>query len=210
MIKYYLFVFVVLSKVDSALLRPGRLDKLIHIDFPTPVEQLSILKVLSRKLNTSVDFKEAIRFLCRNNDTIRSKIADEFCFNGIDFKEVSLTNYTGSDLQSLITTSQLIAVKENIKKTTNDDNMIGTDSDSSDIISTPIVTAKHLFEAVKQSKPSIPALDRARFKSIYSQFQHSRRRKLRCTMEESTDKSPEVISFDENDKIMQNQRLMLK
>ncbi|KAH7569666.1 hypothetical protein JRO89_XS06G0235800 [Xanthoceras sorbifolium] len=36
--------------LDAALLRPGRLDRLLFCDFPSPRERLDILKVLSRKV----------------------------------------------------------------------------------------------------------------------------------------------------------------
>ncbi|MFQ6648345.1 hypothetical protein Gotur_021791 [Gossypium turneri] len=36
--------------LDAALLRPGRLDRLIFCDFPSPRERLDILTFLSRKL----------------------------------------------------------------------------------------------------------------------------------------------------------------
>lgn len=37
--------------LDAALLRPGRLDRLLFCDFPSPQERLDILKVLSRKVS---------------------------------------------------------------------------------------------------------------------------------------------------------------
>lgn len=36
--------------LDAALLRPGRLDRLLFCDFPSPQERLDILKVLSKKV----------------------------------------------------------------------------------------------------------------------------------------------------------------
>ncbi|KAK6916982.1 Peroxisome biogenesis factor 1, N-terminal, psi beta-barrel fold, partial [Dillenia turbinata] len=47
------FVFAATSRpdlLDAALLRPGRLDRLLFCDFPSPRERLEILTVLSRKL----------------------------------------------------------------------------------------------------------------------------------------------------------------
>lgn len=38
--------------LDPALLRPGRLDRLLMCDFPSPPERLEILTVLSRKVST--------------------------------------------------------------------------------------------------------------------------------------------------------------
>ena len=47
-------LFFILSSrpdlLDAALLRPGRLDRLLFCDFPSPVERLNILQVLSTKV----------------------------------------------------------------------------------------------------------------------------------------------------------------
>ncbi|MFQ6648346.1 hypothetical protein Gotur_021791, partial [Gossypium turneri] len=41
--------------LDAALLRPGRLDRLIFCDFPSPRERLDILTFLSRKFPLASD-----------------------------------------------------------------------------------------------------------------------------------------------------------
>lgn len=50
-------LFFILSSrpdlLDAALLRPGRLDRLLFCDFPSPVERLNILQVLSTKVGGS-------------------------------------------------------------------------------------------------------------------------------------------------------------
>lgn len=40
--------------LDPALLRPGRLDRLLMCDFPSPPERLEILTVLSRKVSSII------------------------------------------------------------------------------------------------------------------------------------------------------------
>jgi ribosome biogenesis ATPase len=43
--------------IDPAMIRPGRLDRLLYVDLPTPEERLEILKTLTRAtpLSTEVD-----------------------------------------------------------------------------------------------------------------------------------------------------------
>ena len=41
--------------IDSAMLRPGRLDKLLYVSLPTPEDRLSILQALSKKVNLAAD-----------------------------------------------------------------------------------------------------------------------------------------------------------
>ena len=40
--------------LDAALLRPGRLDRLLFCDFPSQQERLDILTVLSRKVSKTI------------------------------------------------------------------------------------------------------------------------------------------------------------
>jgi len=41
--------------IDPAMLRPGRLDKLLYVPLPTQEDRLSILETLTRKLPISND-----------------------------------------------------------------------------------------------------------------------------------------------------------
>ncbi|KAJ7969258.1 Peroxisome biogenesis protein 1 [Quillaja saponaria] len=84
------FVFAATSRpdlLDAALLRPGRLDRLLFCDFPSWKERLDILKVLSRKLPLARD---------------------------VDLNAISrmTEGYSGADLQALLSDAQLAAVHE--------------------------------------------------------------------------------------------------
>ncbi|KAL8481932.1 hypothetical protein ACS0TY_028178 [Phlomoides rotata] len=84
------FVFAATSRpdlLDAALLRPGRLDRLLFCDFPSLQERLDILKVLSRKLPLDSD---------------------------VDLEIVAQMSegFSGADLQALLSDAQLEAVHE--------------------------------------------------------------------------------------------------
>lgn len=84
------FVFAATSRpdlLDAALLRPGRLDRLLFCDFPTKTERLDILTVLARKLPLASDV---------DLDTIAS-MTDGF---------------SGADLQALLSEAQLESVHD--------------------------------------------------------------------------------------------------
>ncbi|KAG6390445.1 hypothetical protein SASPL_148179 [Salvia splendens] len=84
------FVFAATSRpdlLDAALLRPGRLDRILFCDFPSHQERLEILKVLSRKLPMDGD---------------------------VDLDHVAqiTEGFSGADLQALLSDTQLEAVHE--------------------------------------------------------------------------------------------------
>ncbi|XVF27197.1 hypothetical protein REPUB_Repub14bG0086400 [Reevesia pubescens] len=86
------FVFAATSRpdlLDAALLRPGRLDRLLFCDFPSPRERLDILSVLSKKLPLASDV---------DLDTIA-------CMT---------EGFSGADLQALLSDAQLAAVHEHL------------------------------------------------------------------------------------------------
>ncbi|KAK6131484.1 hypothetical protein DH2020_034770 [Rehmannia glutinosa] len=84
------FVFAATSRpdlLDAALLRPGRLDRLLFCDFPSQQERLDILKVLSRKLPMDADVD--LNLIARMTE-----------------------GFSGADLQALLSDAQLEAVHE--------------------------------------------------------------------------------------------------
>ncbi|XP_052201565.1 peroxisome biogenesis protein 1 isoform X2 [Diospyros lotus] len=82
------FVFAATSRpdlLDAALLRPGRLDRLLFCDFPSKSDRMDILTVLSRKLSLAGD-------------------VDLDAISGIT------EGFSGADLQALLSDAQLAAV----------------------------------------------------------------------------------------------------
>jgi len=77
--------------IDPAMLRPGRLDKLLYVPLPSNEDRISILKTMTRKLPIGSD---------------------------IDFEIISKTRlegFSGADLASLIRESQLNCLKRSVK-----------------------------------------------------------------------------------------------
>lgn len=84
------FVFAATSRpdlLDAALLRPGRLDRLLFCDFPSWRERVEILTVLSRKLPLASDID-------------------------LDAIAQMTEGFSGADLQALLSDAQLAAVHE--------------------------------------------------------------------------------------------------
>ncbi|CAN0878326.1 Peroxisome biogenesis protein 1 [Linum grandiflorum] len=89
------FVFAATSRpdlLDAALLRPGRLDRLLFCDFPSQQERLDILQVLCRKLPLAEDVN--LHNVARKTE-----------------------GFSGADLQALLSDAQLAAVHEFLNTT---------------------------------------------------------------------------------------------
>lgn len=81
--------------IDAALLRPGRLDKLLYCGFPDEQERIDILKSLSRKLKLSDDVDIA-------------RVAKE------------TEGFSGADLGALLADAQLAAAHEALENASED------------------------------------------------------------------------------------------
>jgi ribosome biogenesis ATPase len=75
--------------VDPAMVRPGRLDKMLYVDLPTPLERISILKAQSHKTPFAPDVDW------------QSIAHDPLC-----------DRFSGADLNALIRESALAALKD--------------------------------------------------------------------------------------------------
>lgn len=73
--------------IDAALLRPGRLDRLLHCGFPTLEDRRAILKALSRRL----------------------QLAEDVDLNAI---AAAVDNFSGADLGAVLSDAQLAAAHE--------------------------------------------------------------------------------------------------
>lgn len=77
--------------LDGALLRSGRIDRLVQIPMPSMESRLEILQALSASLTLAADCK-------------------------LEVIAKGTKRFTGADLQSLLTTANMEAVKEFINK----------------------------------------------------------------------------------------------
>lgn len=76
--------------LDAALLRPGRLDRLIHCGFPTAPERGEIVKALARRLR----LEESVDLISIGQQA---------------------EGYTGADLSALLSEAQLAAVHDRLE-----------------------------------------------------------------------------------------------
>ncbi|XP_026395273.1 peroxisome biogenesis protein 1-like isoform X1 [Papaver somniferum] len=144
------FVFAATSRpdlLDAALLRPGRLDRLLFCDFPSRRERMDILTVLSRKLPLAGD---------------------------VDLDAVaSLTEgLSGADLQALLSDAQLASVHELLESDTSSASGSEHHHHPREI---PVISNKLLQTVASRARPSVSESEKRRLFSIYNQFLDSKK-----------------------------------
>jgi SpoVK/Ycf46/Vps4 family AAA+-type ATPase len=134
--------------VDAALLRPGRLDRLVACDFPDEKERLEILRAGARKV-------------------AGGGLADE------DLVGVAAATaaFSGADLAALLSEAQLAAVHEELERREEEGKQ---GSSSTNAHRPPVVTGAHLLAAARKARPSLPPPERARLARVYARFASGR------------------------------------
>ncbi|KAF9147731.1 hypothetical protein BG015_010583 [Linnemannia schmuckeri] len=147
--------------IDAAMLRPGRLDKLLYVQLPTMEERLDILQTLAKKTPLGPDVK------------LEMVASDERC-----------ENFSGADLASLVREAGMSALRTTLKTLNDmgkageklDDNrgqasLIGVDGPSSDLLSTPILVTWNDFDtAFTKVSPSVSPQDKMKYDKLHVKF----------------------------------------
>ncbi|KAH8388945.1 hypothetical protein KR215_008244 [Drosophila sulfurigaster] len=120
--------------LDPALLRSGRIDRLVECPLPDAVARVSIFEALSSTLNLD----ECVDF---------------------DYFAGRTQNYTGADIQSILTSANMAAVKEALAQ-------FGHEKLPKKIL----VKQKHLIESFQTTRPSLSTADVAKYKKTYARF----------------------------------------
>lgn len=113
--------------VDPAVLRPGRLDKILYVGLPAEEDRVDILRALTK-------------------NRTQPPLADD-----VDLSVVArLTEgYTGADLAGLVRQASLQTLKDSIAECSSDDNV--SDESEQDLK----VAMVHFQEAIRSIKPSV-------------------------------------------------------
>lgn len=124
--------------IDAALLRPGRLDKLLYVPLPDLVNRLSIFKALLRKtpLHSDVDIHRLA-----NHPNCES--------------------YSGADLQAVVREACVLALK-NVLKRHDEKNDDASDIETSEFC----VNMANFDDALSRVPPSVSAKDRKKYDAL--------------------------------------------
>jgi transitional endoplasmic reticulum ATPase len=144
--------------IDTALMRPGRLDQLIYIPMPDYESRLSILRSILRK----------------------SPIAKEV---DLPYLASQTDKFTGADLTEICQSACKLAIREEIERDMEHERMkveaaaegMEEDDDEEDEEdSMPEILSRHFESAVRQARRSVSDRDLAQYASFAQTLQQSR------------------------------------
>ena len=140
--------------IDTALMRPGRLDQLIYIPMPDFESRLSILRATLRKSPVSKDVD--LNYLASQTD-----------------------KFTGADLTEICQSACKMAIREEIERDIERQRMKETegmeeddDDDEEDLM--PEILPKHFEAAVRNARRSVSDRDLAQYASFAQTLSQSR------------------------------------
>jgi transitional endoplasmic reticulum ATPase len=140
--------------IDTALIRPGRLDQLMYIPMPDYESRLSILKAALRHTPVSSDVD--LEYLAARTD-----------------------KFSGADLTEICQTACKLAIREDIihdndTKQLEDEMRDGSEEDMEDVEFLPELLPRHFEEAVQGARKSVSDRDLAQYQSFAKALQQSR------------------------------------
>ena len=138
--------------IDSALLRPGRLDRMIVVGAPDKKARLDILKVHTKLMPIELskqELEEINEFYKKENQALNMKDLsdkDKFIYYLADKTE----GFSGADLENLVREAGILALRDDIKATK--------------------VSKKYFDKALETVKPSITKNDVDLYKKFMDKF----------------------------------------
>ena len=139
--------------IDPAMVRPGRLDKLLYVDLPMPSEISEILRTLMRKVPLGASDEREM-----SSEQIREEIGrviTERC-----------DGYSGADLAALVREAGVIALKRTLGALDEMEDVTGGAE------KTPKVTVglSDFVKALDKVSPSVSVVQRRKYQNLRSKF----------------------------------------
>jgi SpoVK/Ycf46/Vps4 family AAA+-type ATPase len=152
-----IFLLVASSRpdlIDPALLRPGRIEKHVYMNYPSEDDVVDILQTHIRHTNQQPSDPQAHRRVEEMDNVLRKVAAEE-----------RARSFTPADLKAIVDTAYLLAVHDRLE----------TPSESDGVLSPVCILPHHVWRAFVETRASIAAHDRAFFDSIHARFVESRK-----------------------------------
>jgi ribosome biogenesis ATPase len=136
--------------IDPAMVRPGRLDKLLYVDLPSPSERFEVLKTHTQR--TPID------------PTAYNEIAEIVQSTACD-------GYSGADIAALVREASALALKGVFANLPTSGNGMDEEMDIVQKESEPIkVTVDNFREAAKKTRPSVSREQKAKYERLRDRY----------------------------------------
>ncbi|POY73499.1 hypothetical protein BMF94_3436 [Rhodotorula taiwanensis] len=136
--------------LDPAMCRPGRLDKLLYVDLPSPAERIEVLRAVTRKTPMA-------------DDVNLEKIATATKADGL----------SGADLSALAREAAVSALREMFTSIDLDGPALDVHSAiavAGQPVEPPRVSMRHFETALERANPSVSRQQRRRFEALRRKF----------------------------------------
>uniref|UniRef100_A0A7R9YRS6 Cell division cycle protein 48 n=1 Tax=Chlamydomonas euryale TaxID=1486919 RepID=A0A7R9YRS6_9CHLO len=137
--------------IDSALLRPGRLDQLVYIPLPDEASRLQIFKSVLRKspVAPDVDYDTLVKFT---------------------------HGFSGADITEICQRACKSAIRENIERDIERERRVAENPDvmEDDVDEVPCISKAHFEEAMKYARRSVSDADIRKYQAFAQTLQQSR------------------------------------
>ncbi|KAF9074945.1 ribosome biogenesis ATPase RIX7 [Rhodocollybia butyracea] len=137
--------------IDPAMVRPGRLDKLLYVDLPTPDERAEIVRTMTRKVPLAVEVGETKE---QGLVSVESFVRD------------TCDGYSGADLAALVREAGVIALKRTLGML----DMLGDHEGGSGQHPTISVEKADFIKAQAKVNPSVSAAQRRKYELLRSKL----------------------------------------
>jgi ribosome biogenesis ATPase len=143
--------------IDPAMVRPGRLDKLLYVDLPKQSEISEILRTLLRKVPLGTSDEQVVDM---SADQIREEIGGMIAGR--------CDGYSGADLAALVREAGVIALKRTLGALDEMDDVVGGCGNRE--IQKVTVGLPDFVKALDKVTPSVSVFQRRRYQNLRSKF----------------------------------------
>jgi len=150
--------------IDPAMIRPGRLDKSLYVDLPSPSERFEILKTHLKRTPVAESAWDAINAIVAGPDC---------------------DGFSGADIAALVREAATIALRADLDIERGHGEDMDADGQRDGV---DCVTEEHFAQAAKKTKPSVSKEQRLKYERMRDKYAGvSRRAKLKEEKDEPAD-----------------------
>ncbi|KAK2462964.1 hypothetical protein APHAL10511_005016 [Amanita phalloides] len=144
--------------IDPAMVRPGRLDKLLYVDLPLSDERAEIIRTLSRRvpLGDGASHMEATDDIVGQIRQAIETLVKEQC-----------DGYSGADLAALVREAGVIALRRTLGAL---DKMESEETVNASSVAKVVVTIQDFHRALGKVSPSVSVAQRKRYEALRNKF----------------------------------------